>query len=88
MIKIVNFVPLPTSTPFLLANLPPFPQPPSLPSPLLITRWLGFGERRLKMSTYHVHKVGHVQSSQDSRSDVLVVFSELCVQQDRRCELT
>ena len=40
------------------------------------------------MSTYHVHKVGHIQSSQDSRSDVLVVFSELCVQQDRRCELT
>ena len=40
------------------------------------------------MSTYHVHKVGHLQSSQDSRRDVLVEGSELGVQQDRRYEFT
>ena len=46
----------------------------------------GFGKE--ETSTYHVHKVGHFQSSQDSRRNVPVVVSELGVQQDKRCEFT
>ena len=43
---------------------------------------MGLGKRRLGMSTYHVDKVGHLQSSQDSCRDVPVVVSELGVQQE------